>query len=179
MCPPRKTAVTLAERYDQALLYARDFRLPPGSPRPQPTKYWPKGNVEFLEKYRAWLLEGGISELVTMIHHIVMAGHVFGLTLKPPDQLDLEADFTLALQYVQAKGLSQPWIKNCRNSLAKFRSFLRLERGLGPLSKARPFDVAEKTQGLPLWLVNELERFQRIQERNWHPNRIERLRHAF
>jgi hypothetical protein len=59
MCPPRKTAVTVPDRYNQALLYARDFRLAPEIPRPLPTKYWPKGSVDFLEKYHHWLLEGG------------------------------------------------------------------------------------------------------------------------
>jgi site-specific recombinase XerD len=95
------------------------------------------------------------------------------LTLKTPDQLDLEADLHLALEYVLAKGLSASWTKNCRNSLIKFRAFLRLERGLGPLTKARPFDMAAKTQGLPLWLVTELERFQRVQQRNWRTSRLE------
>jgi site-specific recombinase XerD len=176
---PRPIGKTLAEKYDLTLIYARDDRLPPNALRPQPTKYWPKGNVEFLEKYRQWLLQGGVSEMVTNIYHVIMAGHVFGLTLKLPDQLDLDRDLEQALEYVQAKNLSSAWIKNCGNSLVKFRIFMRLERGLGPLPRAKPFDVAQKTQGLPFWLVSELERFQRIQERNWHPARIERLRHAF
>jgi site-specific recombinase XerD len=173
MCPPRKTSVTVPERYDQALLYARDFRLAPEIPQPLQTKYWSKGSVEFLEKYHHWLLEGGISEFVTMMYHIVMAGHVFGLTLKSPDQLDLDRDLDRAFEYILAKGLSASWTKNCRNSLIKFRAFLRLERGLGPITKAKPFDMAAKTQGLPLWLVSELERFQRVQQRNWRTSRLE------
>jgi site-specific recombinase XerD len=176
---PRPVGNTLAEKYDLTLLYARDFRLPAERKHPLPTKYWPEGCVEFLEKYQHWLLEGGISEFVTQMYHLVMAGHVFGLTLKTPEQLDLEADLHLALEYIQAKGLSASWTKNCRNSLVKLQTFLRLERGLGPLTKAKPFNVAEHTQGLPLWLVSELGRYQRIQERNWHPNRMEQNRHGF
>jgi integrase/recombinase XerD len=176
---PRPIGKNLAEKYDLTLIYSRDDHLPPGAPRPQPTKYWPKGNIEFLEKYRQWLLQGGISELDINIYHTVMAGHVFGLTLKPYHLLDPDTDLDCALEYVKAKGLSQSWIKNCRNSLIKFRRFLRLERGLGDVARAKPFDIAAHTQGLPAWLVGELERFQRIQQRNWRTANVEKNIHAF
>ena len=79
MCPPH-AATTLAERYDMALHYARDDRLPADAPRPLPTGHWPKENLEFLARYQDWLLGGGVSEMVTSVYHIIMAGHVFGLT---------------------------------------------------------------------------------------------------
>src|SRR5690606_35867094 len=132
-----------------------------------PTSSWHPDNIELLERYEGWLWGGGISAMVTRNYHIPMAGHVFGLTLKHHSQLDLDHDLDCALEYVKAKGLSQEWLKNCRNSLAKFRRFLRLERGLGEESHATPFDVARATLGLPIWLGNELERYQRVQQRNW------------
>lgn len=169
--PPHKN--TLAEGYDQSLHYGRVKHLPADAPRPLPTSHWPKENLELLERYRAWLLGGGVSELVTKLYHIPMAGHVFGLTLKPHSQLDLDNDLDGALAYVQAKQLSAAWLKNCRNSLHKFRRFLRLERGSGEESQITPFDSARVTEGLPVWLVNELERYQRLMQRNWRDARME------
>ena len=151
----------------------RDSHLPADTPRPLPTRHWPRENIEFLKCYRDWLLGGGTSEMVTNVYHLMMAGHVFGLTLKPYHELDPDADLGCALEYVKAKGLSASWIKNCRLSLVKFRRFLRLERGLGEESKITPFDVPRHTQGLPAWLVNELERYQRLQQRNWRDARID------
>ena len=170
---PWHKATSIAMQYDQSLQYARDDGLPSGAARPLPTRHWPAGNVELLERYRDWLLGGGVNERVTNIYHIIMAGHVFGLTLKPYRQLDPDTDLDCALEYIRAKGLTASWIKNCRNSLIKFRRFLRLERGLGDISKAKPFDITGNTQGLPAWLVSELERFQRVQQRNWRTARMD------
>jgi hypothetical protein len=64
------------------------------------------------------------------------------------------------------------WQRACRLGLEKFKRFLRLERGLGEIRKAKPFDVAAHTQGLPVWVVTELERYQRLQQRNWRPARL-------
>ena len=122
---------------------------------------------------RDWLLGGGVSELVTNIYHVMMAGHVFGLTLKPYQELDPDVDLECALQYVQAHGLTASWIKNCRNSLKQFRRYLRLQRGLGEESKITPFDVPVHTQGLPEWLVSELERYLRTLQRNWREARLD------
>src|SRR6202142_4507651 len=166
MCPPH-AATTLAERYDMALHYARDDRLPADARRPLPTGGWPKENLEFLARYQDWLLGGGVSEMVTSVYHIIMAGHVFGLTLKPYHELDPDRDLECALEYVQAKGLSAEWIKNCRNSLIKFRRFLRLQRGLGEESRIASIDVSKPAQGLPEWLVSELGHYQKILQRNW------------
>ena len=114
MCPPR-AAVTPTEQYDQALHYARDARLPPGAPQPCFTRDWPAENIEFLERYAAWLLGGGVSEMVTRTYHIPMAGHVLGLNLKPYHQLDPDADLDCALAYIQARdwGRSGPGSAAC------------------------------------------------------------------
>jgi site-specific recombinase XerD len=170
---PLHKAANIAEQYDMALHYARDDRLPPDAPRPRPTRDWPEGNLAMLERYRDWLVNGGISLMVTNSYHVIMAGHVLGLTLKPHQQLDPENDLECAMKYVEAKQLSPSWNKNCRNSLLKFRRFLRQERGLGEPSTTQPFDVAAHTAGLPAWLVSELERYLRIQQRNWRPARLE------
>ena len=170
--PPHK-AITIREKYDQALHYARDQRLSADVPRPLPTSSWHPDNIELLERYEQWLWGGGISALVARNYHIPMAGHVFGLTLKHHSQLDLDHDLDCALEYVKAKGLSQEWVNNCRNSLAKFRRFLRLERGLGEESKQTPFDSARVADGLPAWLVSELDRYQHLMQRNWRDARLE------
>ena len=172
MCP-RPAGTTLAERYDLALIYAKDDRLPSDAPRPAPTRFWPQGNLEFLEGYQAWLLDGGVSELVTANYHVMMAGHVFGLTLKPFHELDPDIDLDGAMQYILAKQLGASWTKNCRLALLKFRRYLRLERGLGEESQVKPFDVPAKTQGLPVWLVSELERYLKTLQRNWREARLD------
>jgi len=170
---PAHKATSTRERYDQTLQYARDWRLPADAPRPLPSAHWPDENIALLERYENWLLEGGVSEMVTRIYHVPMVGHVLGLNLKPHAQLDLDKDLDCALAYVQAKGLSQSWLKNCRLALVKFRGFMRLERGLGAESQARPFDPEPLTSGLPAWLVNELKRYQHLRQRNWRTARIE------
>jgi site-specific recombinase XerD len=170
---PTPKAATLAEQYERCLQYGRVKHLPAEAPRPLLPAHWPQGNLALLERYRAWLIGGGTSELVTNLYHIPMAGHVFGLTLKHHAQLDLDHDLDCALEYVKAKGMSAAWLKNCANSLVQFRRFLRLERGLGEESKVTPFDVPAHTQGLPLWVVTELERYQRVLQKNWRAARID------
>lgn len=170
---PMPEAHTLAERYDRSLRYAHGQPLPAGSPRPLPSAHWAEGNLAWLERYETWLLGGGVSEMVVRTYHVPMAGHVFGLTLKPCSELDLDHDLDCALEYVKAKGLSEEWIKNCRLALVKFRRFMRLARGLGEESHVTPFDSGRVTAGLPAWLVSELDRFQRLMQRNWREARLE------
>ncbi|MCI0423778.1 MAG: tyrosine-type recombinase/integrase, partial [Acidobacteria bacterium] len=170
--PPHK-ATTARERYDQALHYARDGRLPAEAPRPLPTRYWCNENIELLERFHHWLLEGGTCEYSANTIYLPMAGHVLGLKLKPHPELDLEKDLDCSIEYLQAKGVGEFWFKVSRNGLKKFRRFLRLERGLGEESNATPFDSARATDGLPLWLVNELDRHQRLRQRNWRDARME------
>jgi integrase/recombinase XerD len=176
--PPRRAA-TVAGRYDQALQYARDHRLPPDAPRPCPTSQWPPENVRLLEKYAAWLTGGGAAEEPTRLIYIPIAGHILGLNPMPHPQINLEGDFERAMKYVSAKGASKDWLDACRKGMEKFKRFLRLERGLGEVSKITPFDVAAHTQGLPFWLVRELERFQRIQQKNWRSARLDSSLRAF
>ena len=160
---------TLAERYDNGLHYCHHRRLPPGYPVPQPTSCWAPGSLEILERFRAWLVEGGTSRMCAENYYLPAACHVFGLTLKPPGELDLDADLNRVLKYVQAKGCSRAWYKTCRNGLVKFRRFLRLERGLGEESHLTPFEPQKAAADLPAWLVSELTRHQHLQQRNWRP----------
>lgn len=172
MCPSKK-AVTVTEHYDQALHYARDQRLPPDAPRPCPTSQWPKENIQLLEKYYDWLIKGGTAEYSTNTIYLPAAGHVLGLNPIPHEQIDLEKDFEKVMVYVRAKGTGSYWQKSCCNGLEKFKRFLKLERGLGEVSRAKPFDIAKHTQGLPMWLVSELTKYQRIQQKNWRPARLD------
>jgi len=176
--PPR-AAVTLREIYAYALTYAHDKKLPPDAPRPRPIDEWPEGNFALYERYQAWLLEGGTSEIATRTIYLPIAGHVLGLNLKPHPEIDLEADLERAYAYVQAKCAGPDWLDACRHGILLFQRFLRLERGLGLPTACQPFDLAAHTQGLPLWLVNELTRFQHIQQRNWRPERLESSIHRF
>lgn len=170
---PTPKAFSVAAYYDRSLRYARGKRLPEDAPRPNPTSFWPQENIELLERYRNWLIEGGNSEMVTNIYHLTMAGHVFGFNLKPHSELDLDKDLDCALEYVKAKQLGASWIMKCRLSLQKFRRYLRLERGLGEESQITPFDSTRVSEGLPAWVVSELDRYQRLMQRNWRDARVE------
>jgi integrase len=178
MSPVRK-ATSLAERYDIGLVHARIRDLPPGVPRPQLSRFWPKENIALLERYRAWLLAGGTSEKCTDFIYLHFAGLALGLNLKPHAEIDLEHDLDPVLEYAIARGSGKDWLMNCRNSLAKFRRFLRHERGLGEISKVHPFEVASHTEGLPAWLVSELGRYQKVQQRNWRTARLEQSIRCF
>lgn len=169
---PTKAAVTPTEIYDQALKYSRDFRVPPGVSQPAYTSTWLPENIAVLERYVEWLNGGGTSWQVTRTYHIPMAGHVLSLNHKPSGQLDLEHDLAIAMIYILAKQLGACWNKICRNALAKFRRFLLHERGQVE-RKTTPFDPIPHTAGLPAWLVEQLTRLQRIQQRNWREARIE------
>jgi len=160
-----------AERYDYALRRGRDHRLPPDAPRPQPTAAWPPENIVLLDRYYDWLLSGGTSLEVVYILYIPMAGHVLGLNLKSHEQLDLDADLTKALDYVRAKQLSDQWISMCRGALFKFRLFLRQQRGQNEVA-LRPLNCERYHASLPHWLIERLERYQHLMQRNWRPARI-------
>jgi site-specific recombinase XerD len=170
---PTPKVFSVAAYYDRSLRYARGKRLPEDAPRPKPTSFWPQENIQLLERFRNWLIEGGNSEQVTNIYHLNMAGHVFGFNLKPHSELDLEKDLDCALEYVKSKQLGASWIMKCRLSLQKFRRYMRLERGLGEESNITPFDVTRVGEGLPPWVVSELSRYQRLMQRNWRDARVE------
>jgi hypothetical protein len=164
-------ATNAAERYDQALQYARDSHLPADAPRPRPTSAWPSENVACLERFAAWVTSSGTSEAITRELYIPMAGHVLGLALKPYPQLDLDADLERAIDYVKAKRLSAQWTSMCRCALNRFRRFLRQERGAAEPA-LRPLNYAHYCQGLPGWLVTELERYQHLMQSHWRPARL-------
>jgi site-specific recombinase XerD len=164
---------TPAEMYDRALRYAHDSRLPPDYPKPHPTADWPPENITLLEEYWQWLAESGYSPFVIRIIYLPMAGHVLGLALKPHPQLDLDQDLQPALDFLEAKQLSPGWNDACRNAVLKFRRFLLHRRGQIE-SKITPYDPAERlAEGLPDWLVQELTRYQHVQQRNWRTARLE------
>lgn len=171
MSPPRRAA-TLTERYDQALRYARDQRLPADQPRPQPTTAWPPENIALLERYQRWLASGGASPAVIHTIYIPMAGHVLGLNLKPHSQFDLVADLDKALHYVRAKQLGPDWTDVCRTALEKFRRFLRHERGQIEI-KVQPFEPERHAMGLPAWLMDQLLRYQHLRQANWRQARLQ------
>ena len=163
---------TPAEMYDRALHYARDKRLPADYPKPRPTAEWPKENITLLEQFVEWLRAGGASPAVIRIIYLPMAGHVLGLNLKPHPQLDLDIDLQRGLDFLKAKQMSAEWTDVCRCSMLKFRRFLMHQRGQIE-SKVIPYEPKQDTEGLPTWLVNELERFQHVQQRNWREARLE------
>lgn len=169
---PTPAAVNVTERYDRSLRYANYDRLPPGHPRPHPTGDWPLENLALLERYCAWRLAGGASPQTTNLIYMPMAGHVLGLALKPHPELDLEADFQPAMDYILARQLSVPWTKVCRNALENFRKFMYQERGILQVT-ITPYDHQPHTQGLPGWLVEELKHYQIARQGNWRPAQLE------
>jgi site-specific recombinase XerD len=169
-----ETHHSAAERYDDALRWAclrRHKHLPPGCPVPQPTSAWPKENVALLERYQDWLWSSGTSRYVIEHVYIPMAGYALGLNLKPHPQIDLDADLAKVQDYTEAKLSSAQWIKTCCCALAKFRRFMRQERGQIEVT-FRPFDRAYYCTGLPDWLVEQLQRYQHLMQRNWRPARL-------
>lgn len=173
-------STSVAARYDRALRYARHYRLPPGTPAPQPTTIWPSENIALLEQYQEWLLSSGASPDVVKVIYLPMAGHVLGLALKPHAHLDLDTDLNRAMAYVEAKGLSPPWTKVCRNALAKFRLFLRQQRGQVELSfSACSLDSTPYRANLPDWLVTALSQYQHLRQHQWRPGQVEKRRLSF
>ena len=167
---PVKAPVTIAEKYDHALHYARDKHLPEDQPRPKPISFWPPENIVFLERYYNWVVAGGASQQVIRNTYMPMAGHVLGLFLKPYTELDIHKDLEPAANYIRAKKLSKFWTKLSLSALLRFRRFICQELGIPePEDHKTPFDP--DTAGLPTWVVRELLRLQHTHERNWRPAR--------
>lgn len=162
--------LTLAQRYDRSLRYARGKKV---LQSPLPTCDWQTENIIFYEGYRDWLLGGGTCEYSAKTIYLPIAGHVLGLNRKPHHALNLDSDLQIALDYVQAKGVSDDWMKACKNGLNIFRRYLRLTRGLGEENKQTVFDANQNASDLALWLVHELEQYQHLQQRNWRTARLE------
>ena len=163
-----------AVRYDKALRRSQKLYPPPADcPQPKPTSEWPPENVQLLEQYRQWLIEGGAAEAVINYHRIPVAGYVFGLNLKPHRQLNLTTDLDKAMSYIQTKGGSESWLKNCEHSLDWFGRFLRQERGLVTPNATDSYGNAERYQvGLPDWLLEHLTAFLTVRQVNWRPSRL-------
>ncbi len=168
---PTPDPETAAVRYNAALRHAQTRQRPLDYPAPAPTAHWPAENVALLERYREWLLGGGHSHNTSAQLYIPMAGHALGLNLKPHPQLDLETDLQRALDYIKAKHLSAEWTDMCRLALEKFRTFLRQERGCVVVTLP---DVEHTyySAGLPVWLIQQLARYQHVLQRNWRPARL-------
>lgn len=174
MAKKEKQAQTAAERYDRALRKGSKISPVPDSiPVPQPTAVWLPENIALLEKYRSWLVAGGVAQSVIEQHRIPMAGHVLGLNLKPHAQLNLDEDLQKAMLYVEAKQKSAGWTRNCRHSLTWFRRFLEMERGLFPsVFDDTPYgNAARYREGLPEWLLTQLEKFLHLRQASWRPSR--------
>jgi integrase len=176
---PIPQAHSLEERYDRTLRYLRDKKLPPGHPSPQSTGCWPKENIALYERYQDWLLSGGVSEHSTKYIYLPVAGHILGLNLKPHPEIDLDADLERVMAYTRARGCGTDWLKSTRNGMKLFRRFLRFERGLGEEVIEKTIDLSAQKRGLPIWVITELERFQRTQQRNWRPARVDQNLRGF
>lgn len=118
------------------------------------------------------MMEGGLSYDCINQVYIPVAGHVLGLNIKPHSQLDLEKDLARAIDFLEAKNLSDVWIKNARHSLNRFRHFLQLERGIIQVSFDEEVNLDHYHTGLPSWLVEQLTRYQHIRQVNWRPARL-------
>lgn len=160
-----------AARYDHALRHLRKgHRLPPES-APHPSRDWPKENIVLLEQYRKWLLGGGTGVQMVDLIYVPTAGDVCGLMLTPHSQWNLDAAIRRGLKYLQARRLSVISTKIRRNALEKFRRFLHQMHGRADVT-FRTFNRAYYCEGLPDWLVQQLERYQHLCQRNWRPARI-------
>jgi len=125
-----------------------------------------------LEDYCEWLRSGGASPAVIRTIYLPMAGHVLGLALKPHPELDLDTDLQRGIDFLRAKQMSAQWTDVCRCAVLRFPRYLSHRRGIVE-SKVTPYDPEPKTKGLPGWLVDELRRFQHVQQRNWRSARLE------
>jgi site-specific recombinase XerD len=160
-----------AQRYDASRRRARDNRLPPGYPLPQPTAAWPAENIALLERFRLWLLSSSTNPELVDVVYIPTAGNALGYNLKPHPQIDIDADLERALDYVKAKNSSADWIKMSRNALNKFRCFLRQERGCADVTIESP-NLEQYYTGLPDWLIEQIKRYQHLRQVNWRPTRL-------
>ncbi|MCA9961312.1 MAG: tyrosine-type recombinase/integrase [Anaerolineales bacterium] len=180
MSAKRTFPTTAAARYDRALRKSLKLHPPPPETAvPAFTDQWPAENVALLEQYRAWLVGIGAADTVINQHRIPMAGHLLGLSGQPHPQLNLTGDFDRAMQFVQARGLSEQWLRNCHHSLDWFRRFLKVERGLVILDQPAFGDVSRYQAGLPDWLIGQLTKFLHLRQANWRPSRLTQMTYQF
>jgi len=156
--------------YDQHL--SRSCRkLPAEALHPLPSSQWPEENINLYVRYRAWLFEGGAGHTSASNVYLPIARHILGLNPIPFSQWDLEKDPARVLTFVRARGRSAFRLRMATLAMKKFRKFVQLERGMNEAPKFKPFARERYSEGLPVWLVSELERYQRSLARNWRPAR--------
>jgi integrase/recombinase XerD len=176
----RSFSTTAAERYDRALHKSLKMNpAPEGTVVPRPSCEWPEENVTLLEKYRNWLVAIGASTAVINQHRIPLAGTMLGLALKPHSQLCLDADTVRARVYIESKQKSAMWQRNCDHSLTWFCRFLKEERGMVIIDKAKFGDVERYKKGLPEWLIKSLTRFLHLRQANWRKSRMAQSTYHF
>ena len=123
-------------------------------------------------EFRDWLREGGAAIHASETIYLPAAGLVLGLNLKPHGKISLKGDLEKAVVFTRLRGVGENKIKVTGHGVEKFRKFLRWKRGLGEPVRIREYDVASRTQGLPEWLVQELQRYQHYRQRNWRQARL-------
>ena len=163
----------MAERYDLSLRYAHGNHLPPEALRPLPTRFWPRENIELLERYQAWLLEGGTSEHCTRFLYLPFAGHVLGLNCKPHPGIDLENDLERVYEYISPKAPARTGSRPAATAWRSSAASCAGNAAWGMSARSDPSRSPVMSQGLPAWLVSELERYQRLQQSNWRSTRLE------
>jgi len=159
-------------RYDLHLSHILGEKLPGDALLPHFTSQWPAENVLLFEEYYAWLKEGGAGPNATETNYLPTAGLILGLNLKPHTRLNLVDDMEKVLVFTRQRQVGANKLKVTGHGMEKFKRFLRWKRGLGEVVRLKTYDVAGHTQGLPEWLVKELERYQHIMQKNWRPSRL-------
>ena len=82
--------------------------------------------------------------------------------------------------YVCLRKPSSSWLNNSSHSLAWFRRFLELERGLvRPVDKSVVGNAERYQVGLPKWLLEELETFLILRQTNWRSSRKAQATYQF
>jgi len=162
-----------AEMIDRALLYAHYGNLPKDYTRPCFTRDWPPENIPHLDDFVVWLFAGGCSPNVIRTVYLPMAGVVLGLSLKPFFLLNPIDDIEAALALIKAKKQGPEYTKVCKNAILKYRQFL-FQFFLVTLQKKAVFNPRHLYgQGIPVWLLDQLEKYQRVRQKNWRPARLE------
>jgi len=162
----------LCARYDFSLTRIKLESFPAGTLLPRPTSQWPVENIQLYREFRDWLREGGTARHASETIYLPAAGLVLGLNLKPHAKINLGDDLQKAVVFTKLRGVSENKVRVTGHGVEKFRKFLRWMRGLGEPVKLREYDVAAKTEGLPVWLVQELQRYQHYRQKNWRQARL-------
>lgn len=164
----------VTQRYDRALAISLNrLKQPLTVPVPQPTTQWPPENIALLVRYCAWLLEENSTSNCIEHIYLPLAGHVLGLNLKPHAQLNLTSNLEKVLVFTAAKQLSPSYLETCRLAVQRFARFLRYEREVLAVNLPSVQVALDRYhKGLPQWLIEQLTRYQHVQQANWRPSRL-------